>query len=365
MRVGIVGGGFAGLSAAIALRQDGHEVTVFEKFSGPVVGGGAISLAPNALRCLSVLGVRGRVITEPWSRMPATVRTAGGRVLVRRTLAQLTGGDQYATVPRSQLLTWLTEQLPPDCVHYSSCVTNVDVDGVLAVGSAERRFDLVIGADGTRGVVRKRLWPDASPPRSTGIAGWAWTVDRELATGFGPIWGRTTDFGILPLADGRTYVYGGTRDPDSRLHDYRHWPAPLPMLIDAADPDHMTTPEIFEAPPPRHLVRGKVALIGDAAHTMRPTFGQGAALAMEDGITLARCGPSGLAKRRLRTLTMYTASKYGSHFATPRVRVAEHARNLALTISSDFLFGLMAGSVSHWRPPAGRSNPPGFAQGGP
>ncbi|WP_193045352.1 NAD(P)-binding protein [Mycolicibacterium baixiangningiae] len=134
MRVGIVGGGFAGLAAALAFRQSGNDVSVFERSAGPPVAGGAISLAPNALACLSVLGVRERVETEPWSRMPATVRTAAGCVLVRRTLAQLTGGDHYAAVPRGQLLGWLAERLPPDCLHYSSAVTGVRTDGVLVVG---------------------------------------------------------------------------------------------------------------------------------------------------------------------------------------------------------------------------------------
>lgn len=351
MRVGIIGGGFAGLAAAIAFRHGGHHVSVFERSAGPSLAGGAISVAQNALTCLSVLGVRAHVVTEPWSHMPATVRTPDGRVLVRRTLAQLTGGDQYATVPRSQLLTWLTERLPSDCLHYSSVVTRVGTDGVLAVSGTEQRFDLVVAADGAGGIARRSLWPDAAPPRPTGITGWAWIVDRTLDSGFGPIWGCTTDFGILPLADGRTYIYGGTQNTGSQLHAYRDWPTPLPMLIDAADPDRMVTPEIFEARPPRHFVRGKVALIGDAAHTMRPTFGQGAALAMEDAITLAHTGPRGLEKRRLRLLALYTASKAGSYFATPRVHSAEKARNLALRLTPDPLFGLMAGSVSHWRPP--------------
>lgn len=348
--MGIIGGGFAGLAAAIAFRQVGHDVSVFEKSLGPSVAGGAISLAPNALTCLSILGVRGRVVTEPWSRMPATVRTSDGAVLIRRTLAQLTGGDRYAAVARSQLLSWLTERLPPDCLHYSSIVTGVRTDGVVVIDGRERRFDLVIGADGTRGIVRKSLWPDAPPPHSTGITGWAWIVDRQLDAGFGPIWGRTTDFGILPLVDGRTYIYGGTREDGTELHAYRRWPAPLPTLIDAADPNRTVTVEIFEARPPRQLVRGKVALIGDAAHTMRPTFGQGAALAMEDAVTLAKGGAEGLAKRRARILTLYTASKAGSHFATPGLHTAETVRNLALRLTPDAIFGLMAGAVSHWRP---------------
>ena len=271
--MGIVGGGFAGLAAAIAFRQTGHDVTVFEKSPGPNLAGGAISLAPNALRCLSILGVRQLLTTEAWSHTPATVRSSDGRVLVRRTLAQLTGGHHYATVERRQLLTWLTERMPPACLHYGSPVTAVHSDGVLEIDGTEQRFDLAVGADGTRGMVRKILWPDADVPHPTGITGWSWIVDRQLDGGFGPIWGATTDFGILPLADGRTYVYGGTHEPGSHLHEYRHWPDPLPMLIAAADRAQIATPTIFEARPPRDLRRGNVILIGDAAHTMRPTFG--------------------------------------------------------------------------------------------
>jgi 2-polyprenyl-6-methoxyphenol hydroxylase-like FAD-dependent oxidoreductase len=352
MRVGIVGGGFAGLAAAIAFRQNGHDVQVFERSPELSLAGGAISLASNALACLSILGVRGQIVTEPWSHIPATVRSSDGRVLIQRTLAQLTGSDQHATVPRSQLVAWLAARLPPDCLHSSSPVTRVDVEGTLTVGETEQRFDLVVAADGTRGVVRQSLWPDAVSPRSTGIKGWAWIVDRDLNTGFGPIWGRTTDFGILPLGGGRTYVYGGTRDPGAKLSAYRDWPAPLPALIDAADPARMATPEIFESRPPRHLIRGKVALIGDAAHTMRPTFGQGAALAMEDAITLANCGLAGLSQRWMRMMALYTASKAGSYFASPRISVLENARNLTLRLMPDPMFGLIAGAASHWRPPA-------------
>ncbi|TRW87956.1 FAD-binding protein [Mycolicibacterium sp. 018/SC-01/001] len=309
MRVGIVGSGFAGLAAAIMFRQAGHDVRVFEKSSGPTSADGAISLASNALACLAILGIRDRVETEHWSHSAATIRTPAGRVLVRRTLAELTGGSHYAAVPRRELLRWLAGELPHDCVQYGSAVTQVRPDGVLSVGASEQRFDLVVAADGARGVCRTSLWPEASPVRSTGIRGWSWIVDRELPAGFGPIWGRSSDFGNLPLHDGRTYIYGGTARAGARLADYQTWPDPLPLLIDAAHSTQVSTPEIIEARPPRQLVRGKVVLIGDAAHCMRPTFGQGAALAMEDAITLARENVSGLLKRRRRSLALYAASK--------------------------------------------------------
>lgn len=349
MRVGIVGAGFAGLAAGIAFRGNGHDVTMFEGAAGPLVAGGAIALAPNALACLSILGIRDQIATQPWSQMAATIRTPDGRILVRRNLAQLTGGDEFAAVPRAQLIAWLTAKLPSQCVEYGCGVTGVGADGTVEVGGSTQRFDLVVGADGVRSVTRRLVFPDAPSPRSTGITGWAWIVDRELTTGFGPIWGRGADFGILPLIDGRTYVYGSRSGP-AALESYRDWAHPLPELIDAATPDRMVTPEIFEARPPRRLVRGKVVLIGDAAHTMRPTFGQGAALAMEDAITLAYRGTSGVSRRWPRMLALYGLSKAGSYFAAPGYATLETARNWGLRLVPDALFGSMAGAVGHWRP---------------
>jgi 2-polyprenyl-6-methoxyphenol hydroxylase-like FAD-dependent oxidoreductase len=280
--------------------------------------------------------------------MPATLRGRDGRVLVRRTLAQFAGGDEFAVVPRAQLLGRLAAKLPAECVRFSHSVTNVDARGTIVTDHTARRFDLVVAADGLRGVTRAALWPDAVPPRFTGVNGWAWTVDRELTGGFGALWGCTTDFGVLPLADGRTYVYGGTRSGITDLRSYRHWPEPLPELIGAATPDQTVRPDIFEARPPRRLVRGRVVLLGDAAHPMRPTFGQGAALAMEDAITLARHGTSALSRRWSRMVALYAMSKAGSFLASPGLPVLENARDLALRLVPDPLFGAMAGSVTRW-----------------
>lgn len=351
MRVGVIGGGFGGLAAAIALRSDGHDVTVFERSAGVSTAGGAISLAPNALRCLRILGVDDQLSTQPWSDMPATIRSSSGRVLVRSTMSRLTGGAEFACVPRAQLIAWLTAELPGECIRYRSPVSAVTTDGVIEANGARRQFDLVVAADGARSVTRTSLWPRAPRLRQTGISGWAWIVDAALSEGFGTIWGADTDFGILPLHDGRTYVYGGTARRGADLGSFRNWPEPLPSLIAESSPATVTTPEIFEARPPRQLVNGKVVLIGDAAHAMRPTFGQGAALAMEDALTLAYRGTIGLTRRWPRMLALYGGAKAGSYVATPRSAALEAIRNWALQITPNPAFGLMAGSVSHWRMP--------------
>lgn len=351
MRVGIIGGGFAGLAAAIAFRQTGHDVTVFERNAAPSTAGGAIVLARNALTCLAMLGIDRREDAAAWSRIPAVIRRPDGRVLVHSTISGLTGGGDVVTAPRARVLGWLTGQVPPDCLHYSAPVRAVDPDGTVRVGDhLERRFDLVVAADGVHSVARRLLWPSALAPRSTGTAGWAWIVDPGLREGYGTVWGATADFGILPLVDGRTYVYGGA-PRGAELAQFRRWADPLPALIDAARPERTATPEIYEARPPRQLRRGAVVLIGDAAHGMRPTFGQGAALAMEDAITLAYRGVAGLAARRSRILAMYYASKAGSWFPTPGSAPLTAVRDAALRVTPDPLFGAMAGAVSRWRPP--------------
>jgi 2-polyprenyl-6-methoxyphenol hydroxylase-like FAD-dependent oxidoreductase len=98
-------------------------------------------------------------------------------------------------------------------------------------------------------------------------------------------------------------------------------------------------------------LRGKAVLIGDAAHPMRPTIGQGAALAMEDAITFAYRGATALSRRWPRMVALYGGAKAGSYFATPGTPRLEAVRNWALRLTPDPLFGAMAGLVSRWRPP--------------
>ncbi|HEX2214435.1 MAG TPA: FAD-dependent monooxygenase [Mycobacterium sp.] len=353
MHVGVIGCGFAGLAAAIAFRQDGHDVTLFERSGGIPDTSAAISLAPNALRCLELLGVRDLYGSTSMSLLPATIRTDTGRILIRRNLAQFAGGPEYCVVQRTRLLESLLSRLPTHCVRFSTKVTAVHPSGEVDVDGTRHRFDLVIAADGVHSLCRRSLWPHDASPRRTGITAWTWIVDRPLTEGYGAIWGRYAEFGILPLHDGQTYVWGGARPGHADLDAYRGWSDPLPELIDAVDPERLTTVELTEVPPPRRFANGSVVLIGDAAHAMRPLFGQGAALAMEDAITLVRGGVSQLFRRRHRMRALYWASRWGSLASMPKSHVLTSARNAALRLAPDGLFASSVGSVSRWSGPPG------------
>ncbi|OBG97717.1 hypothetical protein A5698_12640 [Mycobacterium sp. E136] len=109
--------------------------------------------------------------------------------------------------------------------------------------------------------------------------------------------------------------------------------------------------ELTEVAPPRNFSKGRVVLIGDSAHAMRPTLGQGAALAMEDAITLAHGGIEQLARRRPRMFALYWVSKTGSRVAIPKFRILAAARNTALRLTPDSVMASSVGSVSRWTPP--------------
>ncbi|WP_082952115.1 FAD-dependent monooxygenase [Mycobacterium kubicae] len=178
-------------------------------------------------------------------------------------------------------------------------------------------------------------------------------VERPSAfTEVAGIWGRTAEFGALPLPGYGVYAYGGARSGHADLDSYLDWPAPLPELIAAREPNRVITHELREMPPVSNPLLGRVVLIGDAAHALRPTFGQGAALALEDAVTLARLGPHRYVKaRRRRTTALYWCSRWGSLITMPTIGSATTLRDNTLRAMPNRLFSTAAGLASAWKPP--------------
>jgi 2-polyprenyl-6-methoxyphenol hydroxylase-like FAD-dependent oxidoreductase len=308
MRVIVVGGGIGGLGVAIALRRSGIETTVLERTSKLEAAGAGITLFGNAMRGLEQLGVRNAVAerSAPARRVAILSRDGGTLSEVPPDLL----ADSVAT-HRGDLQEALAEAAGE--VRLDSEVTTVmqDDDGVsvrLADGS-EERGDLVVGADGVQSVVRRNLWPDA-PPRYAGYTAWRGVTEFPLEAGrLTESWGRGHRFGLVDIGGGRVYWFATKNAPEGEqdepegkraelLRRFSDWHEPIRQALESGDEASILRNDVYYLEPLDMWSRGRVVLLGDAAHATTPGIGQGAAQAIEDAVVLGRslAGPSALAE---------------------------------------------------------------------
>lgn len=288
-RVTIVGGGIAGLTAAVAFARDGHDVQVLEARDDTTAGAG-ISLWPNALAALDVIGAGDAVRSAGGSVVAGAMRWRDGRWVRRPDVDRLVDalGEPLVVVERSILQDVLTSLLPPGTVRFGESVTvSTPLDG-----------DLIVGADGIGSALATEL--NGPLPRTyVGYTAWRGvadaTFDQRLA---GEVFGPGTQFGLVPLGAERTYWFATAQLPEgTRFADEAEyvrelvegWADPLPALVAATDPSNLLRNDLYDRPSATIIHRGRVVLIGDAAHPMRPHLGQGGCQAIEDAVTLADC----------------------------------------------------------------------------
>ncbi|WP_199514706.1 FAD-dependent monooxygenase [Nucisporomicrobium flavum] len=302
----VVGGGVGGLAAAVALHRAGWDVAVHERAPALEPIGAGLILWPNAVRALEVLGLGDGLKAQAVALSGSGVRRPDGRWLSRtdgdRVVSRY-GGPQLAIV-RAGLTELLASALPPGCLRLGTTVTDVDEGGPdrrASIRCDDRLVpaDLVVAADGVNSRVRRALWPMQPPAEYCGYVAWR-AVVRAPATGSGAAsetWGRAERFGVVPVGPDQIYVYATANAPArtpraDELSELRtrfgRWHDPIPALLDAIEPGDLLRHDILAVRPSlRGLHRGRVALLGDAAHAMEPNLGQGAGLAIEDAVVLA------------------------------------------------------------------------------
>lgn len=356
-RAGVVGGGIGGLAAAIALRAAGWDVTVYERASQFTEVGAGITLAANALKALDLLGVGDAVRAGAVADRRAFARNQRGRVLVDARISDFTGG--LVAVHRADLIAILAAAVPAECVRTGTRVVAVHADGRIETDSDSDRYDLIVGADGVNSVVRTQLWPQSGPVHRTGITAWRWVLDTPAPDPVGVIMGRRGEAGVVPITGDRTYVFTAGLPGIDDLDYFTDWPDPLPKLIAATDRSAVVTDELLEIDVPRQLWNDRAVLVGDAAHAMRPTLGQGAGMALEDAVTLAACAPD-LARystaRRSRVARMSFLSKHGTRMTSPGSATLAALRDAAFLAIPNKVSVAMFRSNSRrtlegWKPP--------------
>jgi 2-polyprenyl-6-methoxyphenol hydroxylase-like FAD-dependent oxidoreductase len=301
----IIGGGIGGLAAAIALRQGGLAVAVYERTLTWQAVGAGLSLWPNALHALRKLGLGAPMEALGTPQADAVIRTKRGEPLARLPAREMARrfGSPLIGIHRADLQQILLEALGAgvvrrgaECVgieEHSAGVRATFADGSRAEGA------VLVGADGLRSTVRARLWGSA-PPRYAGYTAWRGVTPSDTRAVAGEWWGRGARFGAVPLSEGRVYWFasvtapeGGPDAPGERkqalLRRFDGWDAPVLAMIAATDEAAILRNDIFDRDPLPRWGCGRVTLLGDAAHPMTPNLGQGAGQALEDAVVLGAC----------------------------------------------------------------------------
>ncbi|MFH8938887.1 FAD-dependent oxidoreductase [Streptomyces griseosporeus] len=372
----VVGGGIGGLTAAVALHRCGMRVTVLERAPALAPVGAALSLAPNSLRALDVIGLGDEIRGLAAWQGDGGMRTPGGRWLARTSAeaaAERFGGP-LVLLTRATLVDRLAAQLPPDAVRTGVRAALADPGDThrparVTTADGDLEADLVVGADGIHSAVRRALFPDHPGPLYSGFTTWRLVLPVpgvEFASH--ETWGRGRLWGTHPLKDGRLYAYAaatapaGGRAPDDEraelLRLYGDWHDPIPAVLAAARAEDVLRHDVHHiARPLPAYHRGRVALLGDAAHAMPPSLGQGGNQAIEDAIVLAHHRAdlaAYTAARRPRTTAIARRAVRAARLSMAGGRTAVAVRDALITAVSRtgpalFLRGF--DGIADWRPP--------------
>ncbi|MFC4345371.1 FAD-dependent monooxygenase [Cupriavidus numazuensis] len=316
LKIGINGAGIGGLAAAIALRKLGMDVTVYEQAARFARVGADINLTPNAVRALDGLGV-GEALREtaarPTHRISRTWDTGEetSRLPMSDEAEQRYGAPQL-TMHRADLMTALEGALPAANVKLGHKAVAIERnDGGITVRFAdggEDKVDVLVGADGIHSMIRTALFGQESPI-FTGVVAYRAVVPAERLAGvpnlnaFTKWWGTdpTSQIVTFPLNRGRDIFIFATVAQESwrneswttpgRVEDlrsaYARFHPEARALLDACD--DVLISALYVRDPLPAWSDGHVTLMGDACHPMMPFMAQGAGMAIEDGVVLARC----------------------------------------------------------------------------
>lgn len=313
--IAICGGGIGGLAAALALKQAGFEPVVFERHLPDQLRGEGLflTLAPNGGNAMRALGLAEQVAAAGLPTRGLAVFNERGK---RLTLVDYAGhADRYGagsvTLRRGALAGILLDAAIAAgiVVHHGAGIAAIaqDGDGVtLTVDGEQQRFAMALACDGLRSTVRRLIFPHLPRPRYSGLIGTGGFTDApDVAPTDGVmnmIFGRRGFFGYFKQGDGPVYWFNSYPAAEADTGPVSDGVAYARKLAAMHAGDPLDTAAIlgatarvdrhypiYDMPELPTWSAGRVLLMGDAAHAVAPHSGQGAALAIEDGVVLAAC----------------------------------------------------------------------------
>lgn len=318
MHIAVVGAGIGGLTAALALQRSGFQVTVHEQ--APELGevGAGLSLSPSAAHALRWLGLGPALDAASYLPEDQAVRhyrdgralqwTNRGRALLEKY------GERYYLIHRADLHDALADAVRSNdsqairlnrrftALAQTGSSVNLDFEEGESI-----TVDAVIGADGSRSAVRRALF-GADGPKYTGYIAWRGLVPMErvppqvLDPPSGIFVGPGHLVNRYPVRSGKllNFVAFAEREAweeegwsirstvEELTREFEGWHPDVRAFLAAVPPGLLFKWGLFDREPLKGWCRGRVALLGDAAHPILPFLGHGAVLAIEDAIVLGR-----------------------------------------------------------------------------
>jgi len=305
----IIGGGFSGMSAAIQLGKAGVDVDLIEIDPGWRSYGAGITLAGLTLRALGAVGVLADVVAQGACCDGAEIYTAqghklgdlvtprlagpdvpGGGGIMRPTLAKILSASTRKSGTQIRLGCHVTAIRPVQ--------NGVDVE---ASDGSRKIYDLVIAADGANSSTRQVVFPEAPMPKYTGQGVWRALVPRPPMVERPSFYlGTRLKAGVNPVSASEMYLFLTEDRPDNKyveeaqlLPQLRNllaeFTAPVPAYVQSVlnQDSHIVFRPLEAVLLPEPWYRGRIVVIGDAAHASTPHLASGAGMGVEDAVVLA------------------------------------------------------------------------------
>jgi len=365
MRVLIVGGGVAGLTLTALLQQRGFKPTLVERIPEYGSVGYVIVLWPSGSRILKGLGVYRDLLDVGLQFTTYNVSDEQGQMLHSYSVKNVTEkyGPMLSTY-RPDLINVIKKAVDPDSIRMNTTVDKIDQtnDEVYVTFSdgTEETYDLVVGCDGVRSKTRNMVFGDV-PLSYSGMNGWSFWVKPNIAKTLqiAEYWGTGKFFGVWPTK-GRLSVFTSIRndvqdsDPvESRIdriqENFKDFGGIVPDILEGLDDPNEIFHGHYNDLVMKKWHKGRVVLVGDAAHAILPTAGGGVSMAMESAAVLAdelsradskyieQSFESYMARRRSRVGKIQTQSRMMGKYVFTNNRFVSSARDFLMRFYSNKL----------------------------
>ena len=309
INIGVIGGGISGLTLGVALQKRGFNVSIFERADEIKPLGAGIVLGVNAMRVLKNLGLYDAVskIGKPLSYFKIN-RSDGNTINSMQLSKYLTDKDVTSVgILRSNLHNVLSEKLNEGTVILSKNLETIEQDdqgvNVHFEDGSSYSFDLLIGADGIHSktheiIIGKPQIRDAGQICFRGVCNSSGIQDF-VEDHFVETWGDSNRFGYVSTGNGVVYWYMTLLDSEFPKTDritkenlmgiFKSWAKPVPQILEATPENAIIRNDLADREPSENWYKGRICLLGDAAHPTTPNLGQGAGMGIESAEVLADC----------------------------------------------------------------------------